>query len=175
MATSWTTPTTVIQYADPQAEQIHVSWDESDNFSGISRKNQFYTKTVNPLVHIARSPKPDITNKTYYLQLTGYNFVDVPEVITGIELQLICDRGGRITDDTVQLVLNGAAIGENVADRNLDQIKIYGGELPVWSTQPLTASDVQNGTFGVLLRFKSHPQWPHKTTAKIDSAELRIY
>jgi hypothetical protein len=83
------------------------------------------------------------------------------------------NRFGRITDDTVQLCLNNNEIGENRANLLLDPIKTYGSQNDLWETT-LTNSDVLNPTFGIILRFQSHPRWPHKSTPMIDSVQIRI-
>lgn len=175
MTTSWTTPKTIIQYAQDQAEGKHVPWDVSTNFVELMSVNEQFVKTTKPLIHISRSPKPDVVEKTYYLHLSGFNFVELPEVIVGIECRLTCNRGGRITDDTIELVSGDTVIGDNIANRNLDLIKVYGGDLSTWGITTLDPEVVRSNQFGIRLRFKSHPSWPHKTTAKIASAELRIY
>jgi hypothetical protein len=57
---------------------------------------------------------------------------------------------------------------------DLSPVKVYGGEGDLWATQ-LTVNDIQDPTFGVLLRFQSHPHWPHKDSAMLDAVELQIY
>lgn len=174
MTSNWALPRSVIQYSEEGAELFHVSWDETDAFTAVKNKDGKHIKTSRDLLHIARDPKKDITEKTYFLKLTGFNFVNLPEQISGIELKLSMNRFGRIMDDTIQLTLAGSVIGENLADVILDPIKVYGGTNEMWQTN-LTPLDVVDETFGVVLRFKSHPHWPHKTSALIDSVELRIH
>jgi hypothetical protein len=169
MTTAWTTPTIITQYADPGAELHHISWNDVDNYNG-----HMPIKTSKDLLHIARSPKLDVTMKTYYLSLSGFNFVGLPEIILGIELKLTGKRRGRITDETVQILLNNEPIGKNQASLDLNPQKIYGGETDLWETA-ITPNDIQNNIFGILIRFQSHPHWPHKDTAFIDSVEVRIH
>lgn len=172
--TNWALPTTVVQYAESGAEDIHVSWLDIDNFNNIKTLNGKYIKTSRDLVHIARDPKHDIVEKTYYLRLTGFSFESLPATISGIQFKINMNRFGRISDDTIQLCLNGNGIGDNLADTGLSPIKTYGDSSSLWNSN-LTISDIQNPDFGILLRFKSHPNWPHKSSCLIDSAELRIY
>lgn len=172
--TNWALPTTVVQYAESGAEDIHVSWLDIDNFNNIKTLNGKYIKTSRDLVHIARDPKHDIVEKTYYLRLTGFSFESLPATISGIQFKINMNRFGRISDDTIQLCLNGSGIGDNLADTGLSPIKTYGDSSSLWNSN-LTISDIQNPDFGILLRFKSHPNWPHKSSCLIDSAELRIY
>ena len=84
------------------------------------------------------------------------------------------NRVGRITDETIQLCLNNDFIGLNQASADLGLIKTYGGEADMWGTN-LTMQDIQNLSFGIVLRSQSHPKWPHKSTPLIDSVELRIH
>ena len=174
MTTPWTLSTSVVQYAEPGAEDIHIPWDNTNNFQGIKILDQTYIKTTKDLLHISRSPKIDITMKTWYLRATGFNFTNLPETISGIEVRLSGNRRGRITDDTVQLCLAEELIGDNRATLDLSPQKIYGTDTDLWNTQ-LTLSNIQDPTFGVVIRFQSHPRWPHKDSAFLDSVELRIY
>jgi hypothetical protein len=175
MATLWTNPTIISQYAEAGGEDHHISWIDRDGFSDLRSKNGQFVCTNGLLEHIARSPKPDLVNKTYYIKMSGYNFQNLPEVISGIELRLSAKRSGRITDDTVQLHYDDQQIGDNQASLNLNPVKLYGGENILWGLTSVDATIIQDQSFGVLLRFKSHPSWPHKSPVELDSVELRIH
>lgn len=174
MATPWTLPNTISQYAETGGEDSHVSWLEVDNFSALKNLDQRSIKTSRDLVHIARDPRHDITEKTYYLKVTNFNFRSLPSTLSGIELKLSMNRFGRITDDEIHLCLNNEIIGQNQADLNLDPIKTYGNSTNLWNTN-LTISDIQNSSFGCIIRFQSHPKWPHKCSALIDAIEIKIH
>jgi hypothetical protein len=174
MPTFWTNPTIVTQYTETGAEDAHILWDTENDFNEIKFNDNRSVVTNKPLYHIARSPKTDLTTKTYFIRATGYSFLNVPTTISGIELKLTGNRSGRITDDTISLCLNGENIGDNKATLNLDPIKFYGSSTDKWNTT-LTPTDVLNSTFGVVIRFKSHPNWPHMVGAYLNSLELLIY
>jgi len=174
MSSSWAFPTQITQFSENDFENIHVPWQEADNFFSLKHNDGRNTRTVKDLLHIARDPKPGLLDKTYYLKCTGFNFTDTPEHLTGIQLRLKVNRGGRITDDTIQFTINDNFIGDNKADNNCDNIKLYGDENDLWGTQ-LGINDVMSTAFGVILRFKSHPKYPHRTSPFIDTVELRIY
>lgn len=173
MATKWTLPITVDQYAESDAENIHVSWDSSE-FSNLRNLDGRSVKTMRDLLHIPRDPRHDIVEKTYFLRVSNFNFLDLPGSLSGIETRITANRYGRITDDTVQLCLNGVLIGDNQATLDLSPIKTYGSNESLWSTT-LSMSDIQNSSFGVVVRFKSHPSWPHKCSALIDAIEIRVH
>lgn len=175
MATSWTNPTIISQFAEEGAENHHIPWLDRDNFSDLKYSNGHFVGTDGVLEHIARSPKPDIVNKTYYIRATGYNFYNLPNTISGIELKLTTRRAGRVTDDTVQLTFNNTLLGENQATLDVNPIKVYGNSTFLWGLDSVSQSILQDPSFGILLRFKSHPSWPHRTPAEIDSVELRIH
>lgn len=174
MTSNWALPRVVTQYSEEGAEQAHISWIDTNNFYSLKYLDGKSIKTSSELLHIAREPKHDITQKTYFLKITNFNFLNLPSSISGIELRLSIKRFGRITDDTVQLILNDELVGENQADLNLNPIKIYGGQTEMWNSN-LTIADIQDPSFGVLLRFKSHPHWPHRCSPLIDAVELRIH
>jgi hypothetical protein len=174
MTSNWALPTTIKQYAESGAEAAHISWLEIDGFSAIKHNDGRSIKTSRDLLHIARDPRQDILEKTYFLEVTGFRFESLPPIITGIEMRLTMNRFGRITDETVQLCLQDHRIGENQASLTTDPTKIFGNYDDLWNSD-LTIADVQDPTFGVLLRFQSHPRWPHRCGAMIDSIELRVH
>jgi hypothetical protein len=174
MTSNWALPTIISQYAEETAEDDHISWIEVDNFSSLKNLDGRSIKTSRDLLHIAREPRHDIKEKTYFLKVTGFNFVDVPDTISGIEAKITSNRYGRITDETIQLTLNNTVIGDNQASLDLNPIKIYGGTDNIWNTN-LTTAGILNTSFGIVLRFQSHPRWPHKSSMLLDSVELRIH
>ena len=178
MTTPWTSPTTFIQYAEPGAEAEHISWFDQNGFSDLRNPNGRFISTSQPLMHIARQPRNDITMKTWYLQCTGYNFSNLPEVISGITVKLSMNRGGRIADETIQLTYQGNSLGDNLASSafsmatqtsSLEPVTFYNG-----SIDGINLPILQDPSFGVTLRFQSHPYWPHKTSPGIDCVELQI-
>lgn len=174
MTSNWALPTTIEQYSESSAELVHVSWDSFDNFNNLKTNNGKSVKTSRDLLHIARDPRHDITEKTYFIKCVGFNFVNLPLVPSGIEVKLTSNRFGRITDETVSLTLNNELIGDNHASLDLSPIKTYGNNNDMWNTT-LTQSDIQNSSFGVILRFQSHPNWPHKCSMLLDAIEIRIH
>lgn len=175
MATSWINPRIISQYPEDGAETLHVRWDDTNNFGNLKSANNQSVGTLGDLIHIARSPKPSITNKTYYIKLCDYRFASLPDIITGIELKITSKRLGRVVDDTVILTYNNETLGDNQASLEINPIKIYGGETSLWGSSSITSTMIQDPSFGVILRFKSHPQWPHRTPIGLDSVEMRIY
>jgi hypothetical protein len=175
MTTAWTLPTIFSQYAEPGAEDAHIQWNDSTQFRELRNLDGGSVCTQKPLLHIARSPKHDIVMKTYFLTATGFQFQDLPDVISGIECKLTMNRSGRIMDDTISLCYNDGMIGENQATMELAPIKIYGNETSVWKSETIRTEMLQSSSFGVMIRFKSHPNWPHKSTPLVDAVELRIH
>lgn len=175
MATKWFTSNYIVQYSEPSGEEVHVMWDDSDDFANLKSVYETSVGTVGNLVHIARAPKPDITNKTYFLKLTDFRFTNLPDIISGIQLQLSCKRVGRVTDDTISLTYNDTLIGNNQATLDLSPVKFYGSEVSLWGLKTLLTDTVLDSSFGIVLRFKSHPSWPHKDPIDLVSVQLRIY
>jgi hypothetical protein len=174
MTSNWTLPTSVIQYAEPGAENYDVSWNDVNNFHSLKYRDGRYIKTSRDLLHIAIQPKHDFVEKTYFLKIIGFNFINLPNTLSGIEMRLTMNRYGRISDETIQLCLDDNLIGDNQTKLGLDPITIYGSNIDVWNSA-LTITDIKNPTFGVILRFRSHPNWPHKNSALIDAVELRVH
>lgn len=174
MTTPWTLPTIVSQYAEEGAENIHIQWNSSE-FNALKNLDQQCLGLDGVLEHIARSPKPDFKNKSYFLRITGFNFINLPENVNGIEVRLSARRSGRIVDDTIQLCLDNNLIGDNQATAYISPLKIYGSENSLWGLENISKSDLQQSSFGVIVRFQSHPNWPHKDAAFIDAVEIRIH
>lgn len=174
MTSKWTLPTIISQYPEADAENFHISWLETDNFAGLKTLDKISVRTTHDLVHIARDPRHDILQKTYYLKITGFDFSTFTGPVTGIEMRMTMNRGGRITDDTVQLCLGNKTIGKNLASLPIPPVKVYGGDSDTWENK-LSVTDIQDPTFGITLRFQSHPMWPHKSSPLIDAVELRIH
>lgn len=168
MTSNWASPTSIIQYAEPGAEDFHVSWIHLDSIPLLE------IQTSRDLLHIAMQPKHDILETTYFLKCSGFTFDTLPSVVSGIEMRLTMIRNGRISDETIQLCLGNTLLGDNLCTPNVDIIKLYGGENDKWNTSvtPSTLSDIN---FGVTMRFKSHPSWPHKTGAMVKGVELRVH
>lgn len=172
MATYWTYSNKIHQYSEEGAESVHIQWSNTDVNQVSSTDNNSITTNGN-LYHISRSPKHDILSKTYYIVFTNFKFQNVPNTISGIELRLVSNRKGRITDDTISLYKNGI-IGDNKAIVEILPSKIYGDSNDMWGTT-LTKNDFLDENFGVILRFKSHPKWPHNDPMFINAVELRIH
>ena len=175
MTTAWTFPTIISQYPEEGGEDAHIMWNEDNGLDELKSNDGRSIQTNGTLHHIARSPKHDLRNKTYYIQATGFNFSNIPEVISGIEVRLNVRRYGRATDDTIQLCLNETPIGDNRATLEINPIKVYGSETDLWSTLELTPADLLDSTFGIVFRFQAHPHWPHRDPVLVDSVEMRIH
>jgi hypothetical protein len=176
MTTEWTTPTIFSQYVESGAETAHIPWNDSNGWAALLNRNvNEKIGTNGTLTHIARSPKHDILSKTYYVKCQGFNFVNLPDSPSGIELRLTTQRRGRITDETIQLCFDNNTISENLADLIVDPVKIYGGSTSLWSVKNLSMSTIEDSKFGVVIRLQSHPNYPHRDEAYINAVELRIH
>jgi len=171
MITPWTFPTLVEQYAE---DESHVGWSAVDDFAAIKSNINSGVVATAPLLHIARSPKYDVKMKTWYLRCTGFNFVNLPDTVSGIALRLSMHRGGRVTDETVSLCYRSADIGKNKAQLVLDPTVLYGGANDLWEADNISIETVRDSSFGIVLRFQSHTHWPHKTVPIVNAVELQI-
>ena len=130
-------------------------------------------------------------SNTSQLWCTGYNIPNKGPV-QGIELRLAIARAARIEDLLIQLTLNGDLIGDNLAS-NINPVQsdvntsdfttplnpvgdmhIYGAEDNMWGTTGLTAADIADPTFGVVISFKSNIIYPHRDIVYLSQASIRI-
>jgi len=172
MTTNWAFARTIIQEAEvPQ----HARWrGEETGFTGIKTDLYGAINTETPLFFIANPTVNNIRTKTYYLYLTNFRLIDIPDTISGVELLVAMDRKGRVTDETVQLRYDNEFIGRNMADFKLDQTKTYGADNDTWSAD-LTSEIVSDPSFGIGIRFQSHPSWPHRDSPLINYVKLRVW
>ena len=96
MSTPWFYSNTITQYGEVPS---HISWDNEDSgFAALKSNNNESIMTTKELLHIANPTTNDIKMKTYYLNLVNFNMINLPLVISGIEVEVEMNRGGRITD-----------------------------------------------------------------------------
>jgi hypothetical protein len=172
MTTNWAFARTIIQQAEiPQ----HARWrGEENGFTGIKTDLYGAINTESPLFHIANPTVNDIKTKTYYLYLTNFNLSNIPNTISGVELLIAMNRRGRVTDETIRLRHDDEFIGRNMADFKLDQTKTYGSDTDTWGAA-LTSELISDSSFGVGIRFQSHPNWPHSDSPLINYVKLRVW
>jgi hypothetical protein len=179
MTTAWTRPSTIRQYAEAET---NIAWHE-EYFRELLNDGPGALVTTKPLLHIARSPKTDLTYNTCYLELTGFNFTNVPEAVSGISAVIVMNRGGRIADETIQLTYQGELIGSNRPAGIMDPITSasllapvthYGGVNDTWDIKNLTLGMITDPSFGITVRYQSHPRWPHSTSPTLRSIQLQI-
>ena len=171
MTTKWFLPNTITQTAEIVQ---HVAWREENNFANLKTLDANYISTTRELLHIANNSVNDLKMKTYYLYLTDFNIVGLPDTISGIEVEIDMKRGGRITDETIQLRYNNEFIGVNRADYKLDNYKLFGGATDRWELETIDATMLTDSNFGLGLRFQSHPAWPHREHPMINYIRLRV-
>lgn len=178
MSTQWFFPTTITQEAEFDR---HIPWNiDQESFLFTDFNTNFLT-TTKPLIHISNPTAGDIRTKTWYLYLTNFNFSNLPDTISGIEVQLNVKRG-RVVEDTVQLMSNGTLIGDNQVYYSQDaehHIKIipnpvYGGSEDTWGVDSLVPG-MLDSSFGLCLRFQSHPYYPHNEAPLLQNVSMRIY
>ena len=162
----WYYPISVTQFAE---DDSHIAWQSNGNFVYIRGRDSFQTKTVAPLRHIPLSFSQSVRNTTWFLYCR-FLLNQEPGTVTGLEVQLSIDRGGRVVDDTIQLYKNDEKIGENNASMDLSTLKKYGN---TWGLDWDNPYILTSGDFGVLLRFQSNFTTPHNTVPSIDFVRMR--
>jgi hypothetical protein len=172
----WALSQTVIQFSE---DPSNVAWDDSGNFVYVKSYDKSYIKTVTPMSHIANSFGGDRRQKTNFLYFTNFKFKNIPIEVTGLEAKILMNRGGRITDDTVQLRYKDQWIGKNYAISSLGMINWYGGWTDTWGVDLKALGDIDvnalinDPSFGIGIRYQSHPQYPHFVSPMIEYVSLR--
>lgn len=167
MPSLWSYPSVVTQYAEVPN---HIAWKAvGDDFTQLN-----FVTTVSDLKHISNTAVNDIKMKTYYLVLTGFNWRELPDTIQGIEAQINVRRLGRITDETISLYLD-QGIGGNKATADLSNERTYGSEIDLWDLEEITPAMLNDSNFGMVLRYQSHPSWPHSAAPIMQHIQLRAW
>jgi hypothetical protein len=134
------------------------------------------------LTHFANPASGDLRTRTQALYCLDFRITDLPEVISGIELNLKTQRNGRVVDEQIQLVYQGDPLGNNnfiyITDED-GHLKItndttYGSATDTWGAD-LTPEMLQDPSFGVIVKFQAHPYYPHRSTMYLDAVSLTVY
>jgi hypothetical protein len=70
-------------------------------------------------------------------------------------------------------VLNGAVVGDNIAEPSTDNLKTYGSSTNLWNSN-ITFANISNSTFGVAISLRSNVVTPHKDLGYLDQVRMRI-
>jgi len=173
------TPTIVDQTSEFPNEEI--GW-KSAYQSNLGYLVNARWSTLKPLHHYSNPACGDLRTRTWTLICTGFNISQLPDVISGIELNLKTQRNGRVVDEQIQLTYNGTAIGSNnfnyITDSEghlrLLNDTTYGSSTDLWAAE-ITAEMLQDPSFGVILKFQGHPYYPHLSSMSVDSVSLTVY
>ena len=138
--------------------------------------------TVRSLKHIANSASGNIRERTQALICTNFQIDKLPDIITGLEVKITAQRNGRIADEIIQLTYQGNPIGANnfiyLADSEghikITNETIYGNPTDLWGTE-LTPDILTDPSFGIILKFQSHPYFPHNVGISLDEVLLTVY
>jgi hypothetical protein len=185
---AFTYPTQITQVSSTNNITGRPSIDWNFDSSTVSPDNPAYT--LGTLYTMSGFWQEKFFSQTSELVCTNFNFQNLGTV-TGIELELTVQRVARIQDLVIQLTLNGELIGDNMASiinpvqadmytsdttvplTPINDFNIYGGPTNMWGTT-LTAEDIMDPSFGVILSFRSNVIYPHNDTVYLDQVALRI-
>jgi hypothetical protein len=135
---------------------------------------------------------PIAIQTTNYAPAVPSTVAYVPTIL-GVEFNLAMERYTRVEDLLIQLTLGGVLIGENKASTinpvpadiyTGDDYGVimdppgnnytYGSSTDLWGTSGLTAANVSDPTFGIVVSFKSNPAFPHRDLAYLYQLGIRI-
>ena len=163
-----------------QPDEHEITWQ------GFITNNAGYLlnkrwKTISPLKHISNPASGDIRDRTQALIIKGFNIPDTINPV-GISVEVTGQRNGRICDEIIQLWHQGELIGDNnffyITDTNghllVTNQSTYGGPTNSWGTT-LTPELLSDPEFGIMVKFQSHPYYPHNDIMILDSVSLTVY
>lgn len=164
-----------------EAPEYEISWQSSSSTNPDYLLESRW-RTVKDLTHIANPATGDLRNKTHALVCTDFQMSNLPSTISGIELTVNAQRNGRIVDEIIQLTFQGYGAGKNNfvyltdSEGHLKIVNqtIYGNTTDLWDVE-ITPEMLQDPTFGVILKFQSHPYYPHRCGMLVESVLLTVY
>jgi hypothetical protein len=163
-----------------QPEDTDITWQGfSTNDSGFMLNQRL--RTTRPLKHISNPAAGDIRERTQALIIKGFNIPDTINPV-GISVEITGQRNGRICDEIIQLWHQGELIGDNnffyITDTSghllITNQSTYGGPTNTWGTT-LTPELLSDPEFGIMVKFQSHPYYPHNDIMILDSVSLTVY
>jgi len=190
MTTPFYNPSTISNVTIPNEITGRSSIDWQYNTTAIAPGA--YATSSKPLYTMSGFWQERFLSNTSQLWCTGFKFPNTGGTVIGIELQLNIQRQARIEDLLIQLTLAGNLIGSNYAStinpvqsdmytgdlleplQPVGDLGLYGGPNDLWGTTGLTAANVADPTFGVVVSFRSNEIYPHKDFAYLDQVSLRI-
>jgi len=162
-------------------QEPNIAWTATDYTSDGLSIIDSKLRTIIDLKHIANPASGPIRDSTYSLVCTGFN---IPALVTinGVELRVIAQRNGRIADEVIQLTHENSAIGINNFSYETDEEgrlplsnnTVYGSPTDTWGVD-ITPDMLKDPSFGVILKFASHPYYPHSSGLLISAITLTIY
>ena len=190
--TAFYLPTTITTV--PAYNSITDQWSIPWNWNPYNISPGTTAITTRPLYTISGLWMETFLSNTSQLWCTGYKFPNTGQTPVGIEFSLNIRRAARIEDLLIQLTLNGNLIGNNYASTinpvqsnmytgggpndvpltPVGDLNVYGGRSDLWGTTGLTAANIADPTFGIVVSFKSNIIYPHSDLAYISQAALRI-
>jgi hypothetical protein len=165
--TDFLIPATVTQVTDDNG----IAW--SHILGSVGHDSYNFAITSKELHTIPGLWQERFASKTNQLWFTNFSFVPSGSTLYGIEVQFNSIRGNRVQDYIVQLVLNGALVGDNIADPITDNLKTYGSSTNLWNSN-IVLADTANTTFGVAISLRSNVLTPHKGLGYLNQVRMRI-
>jgi hypothetical protein len=170
--------------------QVNLTSDAPDqeiSWQNIPSVNETYLlnsrwKTVDELTHLSNPATGDLRTRTWASVCTKFNIPLITTEILGISLTINAQRNGRIVDEIIQSTYQGQLIGVNNFSYETDiegHLKLtnkttYGNETDLWGAS-ITKEILNDPSFGVILKFQSHPFYPHQCGMFLDSVCLTVY
>jgi len=167
--TAYINPNTVTQVTDDNG----IAWSNILGSIALDPTGAQYAVTSKELHTISGLWQERFASKTNQLWFTNFSFAPVGSTLYGVEVQFNSIRANRVQDYIVQLVLNGALVGDNIADPSTDTVKTYGSSTNLWNSN-ISIGAVTNATFGVAISFRSNVTIPHKDLGYLDQVRMRI-
>lgn len=159
--TKWYTPRVV--------ERIETNEIDFTDGDGLLDRPEGLT-AVAPLYGLGTSAQDSGVTRYGSNALLFRDFGFLGGTVLGIRVRTDIVRLGRVVDRTVQLY-NLGLIGANRASKIYDQIQEYGGENDTWE---VTAVDLSNPLFGVVIDLAPHPNYPSSTVPIIRSVNIQF-
>lgn len=151
---SWLYPSSVVNHESDQ-----IAWSGS-----------FPLETILPLTGVATSTGSMVLQGSNALRL-NFPVAHVDRVPVGLSFRIRSQRLARIEDSVVQLWNGSALWGGNRAQRNTENLSVYGGAADTWGVDLTAWSD----SCAVIVDFEPAARMPSANRLIVYEFALRIW
>ena len=165
-----------LQFNEGEIGWINTPYANDKNLLGKRWRSE------SDISHVSNPACGDIRTRTQALEFVDFQMTNLPDVVSGIELNIVSQRNGRVADEVIQLTYQSDLVGKNnfvyltdiEGHLTIKNQAVYGGPTDLWGVD-ITPIMLQDPTFGIRVKFQAHPYYPHRSPMYLDWISLTVF